>query len=101
MSAGRRFHDYPSTDRNKGREAVSILSKLMSAIRGGGEPKIIVAPAGAVEQAYAVPTVKFDPARVTEAVKVDLKKNIRKIKEFDESNFDKIYEAALRSISRG
>ena len=80
---------------------MSILSKLMSAIRGGGAPKPTVAPAKAVEQSYAIPTVKFDPKRVTEAVKVDLKKNIRKIKELDESHFDKIYEGALRSISRG
>jgi uncharacterized protein with gpF-like domain len=92
-------------------------------LRGGGEPKPAVAPARAVEPGYAIPTVefdpervtagfrvldagriptvKFDPKRVTEAVKVDLKKNIRKIKEFDESHFDKIYEAALRSISGG
>jgi hypothetical protein len=80
---------------------MSFLSKLMSAIRGGGEPKPTAAPAKVVEQAYAVPTVKFDPKRVTEAVKIDLAKNIRKIKEFDESHFDKIYGTALRSISRG
>jgi hypothetical protein len=80
---------------------MSILSKLMSAIRGGGEPKSAVATARVVEPAYAIPTVKFDPKRVTEAVKTDLKKNIKKIKELDESHFDQIYEAALRSISRG
>jgi hypothetical protein len=30
-----------------------------------------------------------------------LRDNIRKIEEFDESNFDRIYDAALRSISKG
>ena len=80
---------------------MSIISKLLSAIRGGGKPKPAVATVRAVEPAYAVPTVKFDPKRVTEAVKADLKNNIKKIKEFDESHFDQIYDAALRSISRG
>ena len=80
---------------------MSIVSKLMSAIRGGGKPRLGVAPAGAAEPPHVIPTVKFDPARVTEAVKADLKKNIRKIKEFDESHFDRIFDAALRSISRG
>ena len=71
--------------------------------RHGGrpEPKPAVVPASAVEPGYAIPTVKFDPKRVTEAVKTDLKNNIKKIKEFDESHFDQIYDAALRSISRG
>ena len=45
--------------------------------------------------------MKFDPERVTEAVKIDLKNNIKTMKEFDESNFGMIYDAALRSISRG
>ncbi len=30
--------------------------------------------------AYGIPTVRFDPKRVTEAVKADLRKNINKIK---------------------
>ena len=89
------------TDRNEGRGLMPILSKLLSAIRGGAEPKPAVAPARAVEPAYAIPTVKFDPKRVTEAVKADLKNNIKKLKEFDETHFDQIYNAALRSVSRG
>jgi len=60
-----------------------------------------VALASAVKPAYAIPTVKFDPERVTEAVKADLKNNIQKIKEFDETQLDQIYDAALQSISRG
>lgn len=73
----------------------------MSAISGGKKPKPAVASARAAEPAYAIPTVKFDPNRVTEAVKADLKINIKEVKEFDESHFDQIYDAALRSISRG
>lgn len=80
---------------------MSIVSKLMSAIRGGREPKPTVAPTRAVEPVNAIPTVSFDPKRVTEAVKADLKNNIKEAKEFDESNFQQIYDAALQSISRG
>jgi hypothetical protein len=80
---------------------MSILSKLMSAIRGGGKSTLGAAPAEAAEPVLVIPTVKFDSKWVTEAVKADLEKNIKKIKEFDESNFDQIYDAALRSISRG
>jgi hypothetical protein len=80
---------------------MSIVSKLRSAIWGAGEPKPAVAPARTVGQAYTIPTVEFDPKRVTEAIKADLKNNIKKIKEFDEFHFDQIYDAALRSISGG
>ena len=80
---------------------MSIFSKFLSAIRGGGEPKPAVAPARAVEQAYAIPTVKFDTQRVTEAIKDDLKINIKEIKDFNESNFGQIYDATLLSINRG
>jgi hypothetical protein len=52
-------------------------------------------------QIYGIPTVKFDAAKVTEVVKVDLRKNIQSLKEIDAGDFDKIYEAALRSISAG
>jgi hypothetical protein len=60
-----------------------------------------VTPAATVEPSYRIPTVKFDPNRLTEAVKADLKKNVRMIKEFNESHFDQIYDVALRSVSRG
>jgi hypothetical protein len=80
---------------------MSIFSKLLSVIRGAGEPKPAAAPARAVEPAYAIPTVKFDAKRVTDAIKADLKMNIKKIKDFDESHFDQIYDAALLSITRG
>jgi len=71
--------------------------------RDGGrpEPKSALAPARAAQPAYAIPTVEFDPEWVTEAVKADLKHNIKDINEFDESQFDTIFDAALLSISRG
>jgi hypothetical protein len=80
---------------------MSIISKLILAIYSHQKPKPTVAPATAIRSVYAIPTVKFDSSRVTEAVKADLKKNIKRIKEFDESHFSQIYDAALRSISRG
>ncbi len=52
-------------------------------------------------QPYGIPTVKFDPAKVTEAVKADLRQNIRSLKEVGAADFDMIYDAAIRSISVG
>jgi hypothetical protein len=80
---------------------MSIFSKLMSAIGGGGERKRAVVPARAEEPAYAIPTVQFDPMRVTDRIKSDLRKNIKCIKDIDESHFDQVYETALRSINAG
>lgn len=51
--------------------------------------------------ANGIPTVKFDPARVTEAVKADLQANIRGLPEIDKKNFEQVYDAAIRSISTG
>lgn len=53
------------------------------------------------KQAYGIPTVEFDPAKVTDAVKADLRQNINSLKEIGISDFDIIYDAALRSISAG
>jgi len=78
-----------------------ILSKLMSVIKGGARPKITTAAPITGQTGHTIPTVKFDPTRVTETVKIDLKSNIKKIREFDESSFEKIYEASLQSVSRG
>ena len=80
---------------------MSIFSKLMSAFSGGREPTATVAPARTVEPAYTIPTVKFDSNRVTEAVKADLRSNIQKVKEFDETLLEQIYDFALQSISKG
>jgi hypothetical protein len=84
-----------------GRALMPIVSRLMAAIRSGGKPKPAVAAASATQSAYAIPTVMFDPKRVTEEVEADLKNNIKKIEGFDESHFDQIYAAALQSVSRG
>lgn len=53
------------------------------------------------KQTYGIPTVKFDPTKVTEAVRADLRKNIKSLKEVRVADFDMIYDAALHSISAG
>lgn len=53
------------------------------------------------EPIRTIPTVKFDPSRVTEEVKSDLRRNIQRIKEFDGTGVNTICEAALRSIAAG
>ncbi len=59
---------------------MSIVSKLISAIKGGEVRKPDVAPATGNGPPYAFPTVAFDAKRVTDAVKADLANNIREIK---------------------
>jgi hypothetical protein len=49
----------------------------------------------------AMPTVKFDSAKVTETIKADLRQNIKSLTEVAPNDFDMIYEAALHSISAG
>jgi len=80
---------------------MSIFSKFIMAVRGDKKRTPTDVPKGAAEPAYVIPTVKFDQKRVTEAIKADLKSNIKGIAEFDDTNFDQVYGAALRSISRG
>ncbi len=50
---------------------------------------------------YGIPTIEFDPARVTPTVKADLRRNIKALADVDASQFAKIYDAALRCISVG
>jgi hypothetical protein len=50
---------------------------------------------------YGIPTIKFDPAKVTDAVKTDLRRNIENLADVDASYFDMVYDAALRCISVG
>ena len=47
-----------------------------------------------------IPTLKFDASRVTNAVKADIRKNILLL-EIDSRCVDRVYEAAIRSISAG
>jgi hypothetical protein len=68
--------------------------------RGQGASAVTANSSG-MQFADAIPTVHFDPNRVTEEVKADLKNNIKELKDFGESHFEHIYVAALRSISRG
>jgi len=79
---------------------MSIIGKLISAILGGNKANVAAAHADSVKPVLTIPTVKFDPKRVTDAVESDLAMNIRKIKEF-EAHFDQVYDAALQSVSRG
>lgn len=51
--------------------------------------------------ASRIPTVKFDPTRVTDAVLADLEDNIRALPEVGTEDFGVIYQAALQAISAG
>ena len=51
--------------------------------------------------APAIPTIKFDASRVTAAVKADIRKNILLLEEIDRNHVDRVYDAALRSVSAG
>jgi uncharacterized protein with gpF-like domain len=79
---------------------MSILARFISAISSTKKPKVAVSRDPS-KHPLTLPTVKFDPKRVDDEVKADLSTNIRKMREFDESNFDQIYDAAVQSISRG
>lgn len=48
-----------------------------------------------------IPTIRFDVSAVTDTVKADLKTNIKLLEEIDKVHFEKLYEAALRSILAG
>jgi uncharacterized protein with gpF-like domain len=52
-------------------------------------------------QAYGIPTVKVDPARVTETIREDLRNNIKSLREVSVEDFNMVYDAAIRSISAG
>ena len=53
------------------------------------------------QPANRIPTVKFDPMRVTDAVLDDLKGNIQALPEVGMDDFETIYQAAFRAISVG
>lgn len=56
---------------------------------------------GPEKPANSIPTVKFDPTRVTGNVLADLKQNIRALPEVGVDHFETVYQAALRAISVG
>jgi hypothetical protein len=53
------------------------------------------------KKCHGIPTVRFDPAKVTKTVKADLRQNIKALAEVGPGDFETIYDAALRSISAG
>lgn len=53
------------------------------------------------EESYRLPTIAFDASSVTDTIKDDLRNNIQLLEEIDASQFDMVYEAALRSIAKG
>jgi len=55
----------------------------------------------AEKQSRGIPTVGFNPTKVTETVKADLRQNIKSLIEVESSNFETVYDAALHSISAG
>ena len=55
----------------------------------------------AERQSHGIPTVRFDPAKVTETVKADLHQNIKSLTEVGLGDFEIVYGAALDSISAG
>jgi hypothetical protein len=55
----------------------------------------------AEKQSHGIPTFSFDPTKVTETVKADLRQNIKSLAEVGHRDFETIYDAALHSISAG
>jgi len=64
----------------------------------GPKDQIAAAPR---KQSQGVPTVKFDSSKISEAIKSDLRQNVKLLTEVPPHDFDMIYEAALRSITAG
>ena len=75
---------------------MSVAAKFFDAIKRFGRK-----PTSTVKPHYGIPTVNFDASRVTDAVKADIRKNIMLLEGIDKNQFDRVYEAALRSISAG
>jgi hypothetical protein len=75
---------------------MSVAAKFFEAIkRFGRKPKSNIKPS------YGIPKVNFDVLRVTDAVKADIRKNIMLLEGIDKNQFDRVYDAALRSVSAG
>ena len=59
------------------------------------------APVASRHELGTIPTVKFDKANVTAEVIADLRANVDSLPEVSSTNFQAIYNAALRGISAG
>jgi hypothetical protein len=68
---------------------------------GWGKKDRKTPPVGPEKPANSIPTVKFDPTRVTDTVLADLKENIRALPEVGTNDFETVYQAAVRAISVG
>jgi hypothetical protein len=75
---------------------MSVAAKFFEAIKRLGRK-----PTSTVMPSYGIPTVNFDASRVTDAVKADIMKNIMLLEGIDKNQFDRVYDAALRSICAG
>jgi hypothetical protein len=74
---------------------MSIASKFFETLKGFGHKSTET-----VEPPSRIPTVGFDASRVTNAVKADIRNNILLL-EIDSQYVDRLYDAAVRSISAG
>lgn len=59
------------------------------------------APSTANASRYAMPTVQFDASQVTDEVRADIHATLRAFTQIPAADFDKVYQAALRGVSRG
>lgn len=73
-----------------------MLRRLFACFSPQANPDITLPP-----PRQAMPTVKFDPACVTDLVKAELKNSIKLIKKIDQSHFGNVYAVALSSIASG
>jgi hypothetical protein len=75
---------------------MSVAAKLFEAIKRFGRK-----PTSTVKPNDGIPTVNFDVSRVTDAVKADIRENIMLLEGIDKNQIDRIYDAAIRSVSAG
>jgi hypothetical protein len=80
---------------------MSWVSKILAAIKGNQETAAPHVPLLAPQSIGTIPTVKFDPRRVTKSVEEDLRASIESFDEFDPSHVPIIYAAALKSTLAG
>ena len=74
---------------------MSIASKFLETVKRLGRKSTKTD-----EPTHTIPKVGFDASRVTNAVKADIRKNVLLL-EIDKKHVDRVYDAAIRSISAG